>query len=115
MLVFVYGSLKKGFRNHSYFLEENKLLGSHITAPKFTMVSLGGFPGVLKGGETPISGEIYEINEGDLQRLDRLEGHPTFYCREQISTPYGDSWIYFLQGRHGDTNKVESGIWEEHR
>lgn len=113
-LVLVYGSLKKGFGNHGC-LGDSPMLGTVITPPEYTMYSLGGFPGVVLGGDTAISGEVYEVTDATLARLDRLEGVPTFYDRHLIDTPYGQAIIYILQDTRylNDTNKVEDGVWKK--
>lgn len=96
MRVFVYGTLKKGFHNNQ-LLGNSEFLGQFKTEPRFTMFSFGGFPAVSIGGTTPIKGEIYQIQEeGVLDTLDRLEGHPNWYKRERIDTPFGKAWIYIM-------------------
>ena len=81
--VFVYGTLRKGFGNHE-LLGSSTLLGKAITESKYTMLHLGGFPGVVKGGDTSITGEIYECDDQCVKRLDFLESHPEFYTRQMI-------------------------------
>lgn len=114
----VYGSLLKGLHNHPV-IEEGELLGEHETEPEFTMVSLGGFPGVMHYGNTVIKGEVYEVDEHTFKNLDRLEGFnvqnpdSSFYIREQIETPFGLVWIYLLrEGPHNyHEDVVEDGDW----
>jgi gamma-glutamylcyclotransferase (GGCT)/AIG2-like uncharacterized protein YtfP len=116
--VFVYGSLRKGFGNHGRFLGAARFVGEARTPAEYTMGSLGGFPGVCKGGLTPIAGEIYELTaEAQLEWLDRLEGHPRFYCRELIAIDGGArAWIYLLPDGHvRELPRVESGDWKQHQ
>ena len=111
--VMVYGTLKKGHGNHR-LLERSTLLGTTETGPKYTMLHLGGFPGILRGGETPIQGEVYEVNEDTLLgSLDRLEGYPSFYDREITTTKFGDAWIYFLANdkHYEGCPVVKGGEW----
>ena len=110
--VFVYGSLKKGYGNHDYHLDKSEFLGKSETLPQYSLFSLGSFPGVIKGGITPVQGELYAVDEEGLQRLDRLEGHPTFYKREVIETSEGEAWIYLLPvDRYKDYPVIENGTW----
>jgi gamma-glutamylcyclotransferase (GGCT)/AIG2-like uncharacterized protein YtfP len=109
--VFVYGTLKRGWGNHR-ILEESNLLGECVTHPNFTMVHLGGFPGVLMGGETAISGEVYEVDELTMNRLDGLEGYPSFYNRLEIPTDYGMAWMYYLSDRYSTHPVIEDGVWK---
>ena len=114
-LVMVYGSLLEGLHNHSV-LNYSGMVGYHKTDSIYTMISLGGFPGVLKRGKTSIKGEVYEVDLNTFKALDRLEGHPTFYHRELIDTPYGEAWIYILTDhyQHGIKKEVADGDWREY-
>lgn len=124
-LVAVYGSLLSGLGNHSVMKRaEGKLVGEFTTPAEYTMVSLGGFPGLHKQGSTAIKVEVYEVKESGLKGpLDSLEGYNeddpsrSFYIREKIQTPYGDAWIYFYNGTsHIDVNRiVESGDWKDYK
>ena len=106
-LVMVYGSLKKGFGNHS-LIQSSKLIGDVVTEEVFGMVSFGGFPGLLdpsyyqNSSHFRIQGELYEVTPETFARLDRLEGYPSFYNRKIITAKdikdgeYYDCWIYYL-------------------
>ena len=118
-LIFIYGSLLSGgsgkaegaFGNHRV-IEDAKFLGEHVTAPEFTMISLSSFPGVVENGETAIIGEVYEVTDAIFASLDRLEGYPSFYGRKQITTAYGNAWIYLLPKSYlTNYSKIESGNW----
>lgn len=109
-LAFVYGSLLKGFGNHRV-IADAKFLGEHITDEKYTLVNLGAFPGVVEKGETAIIGEVYEVTDDIFASLDRLEGYPSFYGRNQIDTAYGKAWIYLLPKSYLSYSKVFSGNW----
>lgn len=112
--VFVYGTLKEGHGNYEYFLRDKaEYLGDFNTNPIYTMVSLGGFPGVLRNGKTSIKGEVYEVDKGTFSRLDGLEGYPTFYTREEIDTPYGKAWMYIYNHDRDELYDkiIESGKW----
>jgi gamma-glutamylaminecyclotransferase len=113
MKVFVYGSLKKGFYNHG-LLSESTFIDNAMTLPKYTMYDLGGYPAIVEMGDTPIFGEVYEVN--DIVRLDRLEGHPKWYRREQIPTHLGDVWVYIMRAPLPvKANRCPDGIWREKR
>lgn len=124
-LVGVYGSLREGMGNYFHFLDNDQstLLGEFKTEPQYTMVSLGGFPGLYKEGNTSILVEVFEVTDEIFRRLDGLEGYResnpqnSMYIREQIETPYGDAWIYIYNGNGVNTGStiVESGDWVEFR
>lgn len=81
--VFIYGTLLQGYGNNR-LLTESRFLGPAITESRFTMLGLGGFPGIVADGETSIRGELYEVDDATLRNLDRLEGHPSFYERTPL-------------------------------
>ena len=117
-LVFVYGTLKKGFGNH-HVLQGAEFVGE-ATLPDGKMLHLGAFPGLIPGN-TRIFGEVYRTTPHILQRLDRLEGHPSFYMRS-IQEVFLDSnhvapaWCYFLSADSREHYSklcpvIEEGIW----
>ena len=112
--VVVYGSLKAGFGN-SHLLDGVACLDNDV---KFmgTMASLGGYPCVSQHGDTVIHGELYEVDDATLARLDRLEGHPRYYERKIVHTSAGDAWIYLIddQSYYADGARiVKDGRWTE--
>jgi gamma-glutamylcyclotransferase (GGCT)/AIG2-like uncharacterized protein YtfP len=109
-LVFVYGTLLAGEVN-DHLLAAAELLGSHRTEPRFTMFSLGAYPGVARGGCTAIAGEVYRLGVKDLELLDRLEEYPRLYARALLPTPYGRAWIYLYRGRVDGRLLIRSGDW----
>lgn len=73
--VFVYGTLKKDRSNHRV-MGDSKFCFDHVTEPKYTMVTNGGFPIVKRDGSTAITGEVYEVTNPDtLRRIYNLEGY----------------------------------------
>lgn len=81
MKVFVYGTLKRGFHNHR-LLAGTKYIGTDFI--RGTLINFG-LPGVI-AGERAVEGEIYEVDDATLARLDLLEGHPNFYERKTTVT-----------------------------
>jgi gamma-glutamylaminecyclotransferase len=105
-LVFVYGSLKRGFRNHC-MLEGSRFIGDAHTLETFRMHSMGGaFPAVVPDEDgAAIEGEVYSVDDEGLARLDRLEGYPRHYDRKQVKVDLGvgrhkKAWIYFYHKMH---------------
>ena len=107
-VLFVYGTLKRKFHNH-YLLESSKYLGNGHTKSKYALYE-SSIPFVIKDEHVSvIYGELYEINNETLKRLDRLEGHPNWYCREQVEiiTESGQTmtaWLYFYPQPNGKLN-----------
>ena len=115
-LVSVYGSLRAGLGNHR-LLSTAVRQDDGIIADGFRMVSLGGFPALIKQGEhTPIVVEVYEVeNETRASNLDMLEGYPSFYDREVVTLVDGrECWVYFIRGNsYSDNTPVPNGDWKQ--
>jgi gamma-glutamylcyclotransferase (GGCT)/AIG2-like uncharacterized protein YtfP len=76
--VFVYGTLKTGFHNH-YLLSSAKFIGKAVTKERGTLLEKG-IPFFNDEKKTSlIHGEIFEVNENTLSRLDMLEGYDSDY------------------------------------
>ena len=118
-LVFVYGTLLTGCGNHRV-IEAGDLVGPAITDAEYTMISLGGFPGVIEGGRVAVAGELYRVSDTTLASLDQLEGNGNFYTRieREITTTDGElvtAWVYCLPAHYlTDHSVIESGSWREH-
>ena len=82
--IFCYGSLRRGFGNHD-LLATSTYVGDAISEGRWSMLNLGGFPGIAEHGNTAIVGELYDVDADTLKRLDWLEDHPNFYRRTPIS------------------------------
>lgn len=117
--VFVYGSLKQGFGNHEHFLADQTFLGERKTADKeYLMLSYGAYPASIRVDSDgyAISGELYEVDNVTLSRLDRLEGNGLFYKREQVEIE-GEAelaWMYLLVCEPPDSFRrvyeIEEGV-----
>ena len=87
--VFVYGTLKKGYGNHKYFLKgKSSFVGMAHTVEPFWLVDIG-FPYMIRRHHEkqplPVVGEIYETDEQTMKKLDHLEGVDCgHYTREKI-------------------------------
>ncbi|XP_037955533.1 putative gamma-glutamylcyclotransferase CG2811 [Teleopsis dalmanni] len=106
--VFVYGTLKRGEPNHHWFRPENgfsRFIAAGSTTQKFPLIvgTRYNIPFLLDrpGIGYNIKGEIYEIDEAMLGKLDELEGYPQYYDREiQNITVENESmqcWLYLLR------------------
>ena len=116
-LVFVYGTLKKGFSNHR-LLEKDKFMGEAETIDQYAMY-VQGIP-YVNYDETvsEITGELYQVSNLSLLMIDLLEGHPSWYYRKKIhiETDKGKlykAWMYFNEQK--TNNLIESGTFEKTR
>lgn len=84
-LVFVYGTLKRGYPNNGR-LDEGRFIGPAVTRAGFAMWDYGSFPMVARPRKAGylVSGEVFLVDDEGLAGCDRLEGHPRFYQRHRI-------------------------------
>ena len=121
--VVVYGSLIKGMGNHRV-IDGSKLLSSEIISLPFEMIDMGSYPGLIRSKDiNDIQVEVYEVDAQTYQRVEKLEGWPSFYDRELIETSVGAGDIYFLDNNKGReytryprVNKTAEGVfdWVKH-
>lgn len=108
--VFVYGTLKRGQRN-AHFMHGARYLGQHVTKKMFSMYSFGDFPAVCERGQHAIAGEVYQVDARQFRRLDDLEWYPHFYQRIEISTNWGNAWMYVVRLKLCQGKKQLVGNW----
>ncbi len=72
--IFVYGSLKRGFNNHS-LLANQQFVAHASTQSRYKLYYLGSFPGMIEVTENgcSIEGEIWCVDSTSLVHLDQLE------------------------------------------
>ncbi len=95
-LLFVYGTLMQGMRNHLY-LEKAKFVGAAKTKPEYELLYNGSIPAV-RAGSTAVTGELYEVDDAILASLDVLEEVNTkLYEKREIDVG-GKNAIIYLGG-----------------
>ena len=123
--LFVYGSLRSGFRNpvYEYLTKYFHLLGEAVVKGK--LYDLGEYPAAAATEEEKfISGELYAINNplefswaigqlDDYEGLNVEEGETALYKREEVIV-YKDgeahtAWIYWYNKDLSDKPVIESG------
>lgn len=104
--VAVYGTLKRGFGNYERLLSrphEATFVGKGHTTSRYPL-EVRGIPYLYEqtGKGHHVKVDIFLVNKTTLDRLDTLEGHPSWYKRKMvwISTTGGKRkcWVYFMQG-----------------
>lgn len=121
--VFVYGTLLSGYGNWEWALKDETCLGEAETLPEYTLLHLGGFPGLIEGGETAIKGEVYEVGDETLEDLDGLEGvcheapETGLYRRVTITLANGQEVHTYIYNQNSTWRSydriIESGSWRE--
>ena len=117
-LIFVYGTLKRGYSNHHY-LAGQQFLGEARTSPGFRLHDLGGYPGMVAhaGDREGVSGEVWSVDADALTHMDGLEGLAEgLYRRATIILlpPFAGQKIeaYFYARPLGGKKEV-GAVWKE--
>ena len=113
---FTYGTfMTDECRNFILLDNGGQFIKAATTAPKYKLLNLGSFPGVIDG-EAVVVGELYDIPECALEVFDRIEGVPFLFDRKQVELEDGTTAIaYMFQGSADDAAEIKSGNWKHRR
>jgi gamma-glutamylcyclotransferase (GGCT)/AIG2-like uncharacterized protein YtfP len=101
-LLFVYGTLKRGGRNHRH-LAGQTFLGDARTAAGYGLFALDGYPGMVPqaNDSAGVVGEVWSVDDACRARLDELEGlSEGLYRREPVpllppfATQHVETYLY---------------------
>ncbi|ABE51304.1 gamma-glutamylcyclotransferase family protein [Methanococcoides burtonii] len=113
-LLFVYGTLKRGYVNH-HLLERSTFVLETCTEKKFQILDMGDFPAVVK--DVPVStidGELFNVDDSTLSDIDAFEGE--WFSREEVVLQDSSiAWMYFLSEyvSHEGCPSITSGTWQK--
>jgi gamma-glutamylcyclotransferase (GGCT)/AIG2-like uncharacterized protein YtfP len=112
-LLFVYGTLKRGFRAH-HLLGGAQFLGARQTLARFSLVDCGTYPALVPG-QRAVEGELYEVDLPSLRTLDAYEGGE--YVRERIQLQQGEeAQAYVLRAECASTYpRIDAASWPNPR
>lgn len=117
-LVFVYGTLRRGgVRAMPELFPGSKFVGGASVCGR--LYDFGEYPGLLSGGAgPPVVGEVYEVGEDVLKKLDDIEA-PAHYSRREVEVSLGDSgvkcWVYEPDlSLYPSRTLITSGDWIEY-
>ena len=116
--LFVYGTLKKGFRAHSLLKNApSSLYGEIRTKPHYHLYDVGSFPGLIfdESQEGSVVGELYEVPHSAFNSLDKYECVGTgLFRREVIELEDGtEAYAYMFNSDLENAFKIEDGIWKD--
>ena len=79
-----------------------------------------GFPAIVLKGRTRIVGEVLTVDDDAFRSMDRLEGYPSFYRREQrqVNLVGGGrvlAWVYVMNRLPEGAKVIEGGDWRKYR
>lgn len=97
--VAVYGTLKQGWGNHRLLEHVPRHSEGWVSGHRLYQ---SGIPFLIadETSEYNVKVEVYKIDDQTLRSLDRLEGHPSCYCRKVLSILDADgnqqesAWVY---------------------
>lgn len=120
MLLFVYGTLRRGEPNQRQ-MGHARFVRAASTGPRYELVDLGGYPALLEDGDTPISGELYEVDDALLASLDRFEDVPELYERKPVVLEDGEvlcvevlAYVMPRERARG-APRIANGDWQAYR
>ena len=79
-----------------------------------------GFPAIVLKGTTRIVGEVLTVDDDAFSSMDRLEGYPNFYRREQIQVNLVGggrvlAWVYVMNRLPEGAKVITGGDWCAYR
>ena len=111
--VFVYGTLLAGERNARWAADSRR-------TPAWTHGTIYdlhcGFPAYTREGSGVVRGELLTADDAAFRMMDRLEGYPRLYRREEIEvvTEAGGrvrAWVYIMNALPEGATPIASGDW----
>jgi len=114
-LVAVYGTLKRGLRNH-HWLAGAEYIGAD-TLDDVTLYDLGHCPGAKAEPSHGIDVELYRVDARGLRDLDRLEDYRVraprsgTYDRIIHRTAFGPAWLYLYNLDITGYPAIRAGGW----
>ena len=118
-LVFVYGTLKADFSNHSV-LGDSQFVDMATTDETYLMYSNGCYPTITpEDGGTQVRGEVYICEEGTMRDLDCLEANGAMYTRHQRLVNMDNNgmlavWVYEYNYEHQGEQILDGNFTHEH-
>jgi gamma-glutamylaminecyclotransferase len=94
-LLFVYGTLKRGLRNHR-LISDQKFLGEVITESLYRVIDLGAHPGLIHDDANGLAvrGELWAVTECCLAELDEFEEVPGPFVRAAVAIQGRNEIVY---------------------
>jgi gamma-glutamylcyclotransferase (GGCT)/AIG2-like uncharacterized protein YtfP len=130
-LIFVFGTLKKGYRNNERCLRGAEFLGEATSLDNYIMQDVGfptlwlaskNRPDRVASSKGRVAGEIYRVSLQQFEACDRLEGNGQMYTRElrafrlpnasrDESLQSVTAWIYLWNlGRYNNPVEPVDGV-----
>lgn len=115
MLIFVYGTLRKGACNSA-----DKFVGAeYVDSDQIegALYDLGWYPGFKRYLDEDgwVQGDVFRVAPEQLERLDAYEGAPDLYRRIRVETEGGyEVFVYEYNGYPDSDKLIPRGNWIEY-
>jgi gamma-glutamylaminecyclotransferase len=98
VVLFLYGSLKRGHSNH-WRVAGQEYLGEAVTEPRYRILDLGTYPGMVRDDAAGLAvrGKLWAVDARCLAALDEYEQAEGLWLRRPVA----------VAGREG----VEAYLW----
>lgn len=117
-LVFVYGTLRRGgVRSMPELFPGSEFVGR--ASVRGQLYDFGEYPGLrLDESGSAVAGEVYEVSEEVLRKLDDIEA-PAYYSRREVEVSLGGEgvacWVYEPDlSLYPSRTPITSGDWIEY-
>ena len=116
-LLFVYGTLKRGCKNHAH-LATQRYVGDARCVAGYRLYDLGSYPGLVADTTDTegVTGEVWSVDETALGHLDDFEGIAEgLYRREpiQLLAPFDQANVYGYVYNRDPGTQVIGATWTE--
>jgi gamma-glutamylcyclotransferase (GGCT)/AIG2-like uncharacterized protein YtfP len=98
---------------HQAELADAVFVGPARTLPEHDLVQIDYYPAMISDGRLRVHGEVYEVDDTQLEKLDAFEDVPNDFVRERISLDDGtEAWTYLMpRHRLSDAEPIPSGYF----
>ena len=111
--MFVYGSLKKGFFNHSFISEnpQNRLIRKGFILG-YKLYLLCSYPGIRpSSSDDKVFVELYRLTDESFERIDLLEKRANYAAVKVEDDAGKEGTVYVYNGEFNEKNLVLFGNW----
>lgn len=99
-ILFLYGSLKRGYSNHARVADQ-EFLGAAVTSPRYRIIQLGKYGGLIRdeAAGLAVKGELWAVSPECLAALDEFELGEGLWARFPVEVPgHANVEAYFWTG-----------------
>lgn len=113
-LLFVCCTLRQGEPQHT-LLGDSRFVAEQSTPPLFSLVDLGPYAALVRGGATAVTGELYAVSLQTRRTLDVERQVPLLFTREKLQLADGtEAEAYLLPAdKARGRRRLAQGDWKK--